>query len=322
MMLLIEYITVRSKGGWNRFFSRRNWVQVLIAAVLGFIPGCLGVYVAVSLYAHKLFSFAALVTAMISTSGDEAFVMIGVLGWETALKIFGLLTLIGIATGFVIHLVMKNRSFMPGNEQHFAIHQDPHCSTFDKTLFVPQLKRIAFERALLIFGTIAFIVLLVTGDLGIVDWQGSRTTFLVVGLVALAMFVTVPDHFLQKHLWGHVIKKHFLKIFLWTFAAFLLIHVIIPYLDLSTWLQTNLFYVLLIAVAIGIIPESGPHFIFVFLFMDGSIPFSILLANSIVQDGHGALPLLAESRRSFIIMKAVNLLVGFAIGLVGFYMGW
>jgi hypothetical protein len=322
MMLLIEYISVRSRGAWNRFFTRRNWVQILIAAVLGFIPGCLGVYVAVSLYAHKLLSFAGLVTAMIATSGDEAFVMIGALGWATSLKIFGILAAVGIITGFAIHLFMKNRSLMPAGDAHFQVHQDPACATFDASQFLPQLKRIAFERALLIFGSIAFIVLLLTGDLGIVDWHGSKPTFLIVSLIALAMFVTVPDHFLQKHLWGHVIRKHFLKIFLWTFGAFLFIHIILPYLDLDSWLQTNMIFVLIIAVLIGIIPESGPHIVFIVLFLDGNIPLSILVANSIVQDGHGALPLLAESRRSFVAMKAINLLIGLIVGLTGYFWGW
>jgi hypothetical protein len=322
MLLLIEYLTVMSRGSLTRFFTKRNWLQIVFAAVLGVIPGCLGVYVAVSLYAHHLFSFAALVTAMIATSGDEAFVMIGVMP-RTALIIFGSLFLIAIATGFIVHIFMKNRTLMPNKEAHIQLHQDdPHCSVFNRQLILPQLRLITFERALLLFGNIAFIVGLLSGDLGMPDWSGTRTTFLIISIFGLFLFTTTPDHFLRKHLWGHVIKKHFLKIFLWTFAAFTIIHIIIPYLDLTTWLETNLIYVLLIAVLIGILPESGPHLVFVVLFLEGGIPFSILLANSIVQDGHGALPLLAESKRSFVVMKVINLLVGLIVGLIGFYMGW
>lgn len=322
MMLLIEYVTVRSGGRWNRFFMRRNWMQIIFAAILGILPGCMGVYVAVSLYVHRMFSFAALVTAMIATSGDEAFVMLGVMP-GTAMLLFGVLAVIAIVSGLLVHLFMKNRSLMPEKDMHFEVHHhDPHCSSFDSKLFLPQLRKITFERALLIFGGVSFLFLLLSGDLGLVSWTWTKIAFLVVTLIGLAIVVTVPDHFMSKHLWGHVIKKHFLKVFLWTFGAFLLIHMIIPYLNLEVWLETNMFYILLIAVAIGILPESGPHIVFIVLFLDGSIPFSILLANSIVQDGHGALPLLAESRRSFIAMKAVNLLVGLAFGLAGYFMGW
>ena len=82
-----------------------------------------------------------------------------------------------------------------------------------------------------------------------------------------------------------------------------------------------MFWVLVAAVLIGIIPESGPHLIFVMLFASGNLPLSILLASSIVQDGHGSLPLLAESRRSFIIVKLLNMAVGFSVGLIGLALG-
>jgi len=41
-----------------------------------------------------------------------------------------------------------------------------------------------------------------------------------------------------------------------------------------------------------------------------------LLVSSIVQDGHGALPLLAQSRKNFLLMKALNMLVGLIVGVV------
>ncbi|MBQ4475676.1 MAG: hypothetical protein II935_05735, partial [Bacteroidales bacterium] len=82
------------------------------------------------------------------------------------------------------------------------------------------------------------------------------------------------------------------------------------------------YILLLIAVAVGILPESGPHLIFVVLFVQGYIPFSILLANSIVQDGHGSLPLLAETKKGFLVTKAINMVVGLVVGLVGLLIGF
>ena len=86
--------------------------------------------------------------------------------------------------------------------------------------------------------------------------------------------------------------------------------------------KLNLILILMIAVLIGIIPESGPHIVFITLFLNGTIPFSILLANSIVQDGHGAIPLLAESQKSFIVMKLINILVGLIVGFSGYFFGF
>jgi len=84
-------------------------------------------------------------------------------------------------------------------------------------------------------------------------------------------------------------------------------------------LKQNHLTILILAVLVGIIPESGPHLIFFTLFMSGNIPFSILLASSIVQDGHAALPLFAESKKSFVLMKLINIVVGLIVGLLGLY---
>ncbi len=141
----------------------------------------------------------------------------------------------------------------------------------------------------------------------------------MTSLASLVIVLIVPDHFLREHLWGHIIKKHFLKILLWTFGALLVIHFLLDDLNLEGWLDRNFLIVLFIAVLVGLIPESGPHLIFVTLFFKGAIPFSILLANSIVQDGHGALPLFAESKRSFFLMKLINMIIGIVAGLVAYY---
>ena len=71
---------------------------------------------------------------------------------------------------------------------------------------------------------------------------------------------------------------------------------------------------LLISVFIGVIPESGPHLVFVMLFAQGHIPFSVLLASSMVQEGHGMLPLLSYTLKDSMLIKAFNLVYGLLIG--------
>jgi hypothetical protein len=57
--------------------------------------------------------------------------------------------------------------------------------------------------------------------------------------------------------------------------------------------------------------------IFVSMFVAGTIPLSILLASSISQDGHGALPLLAESKKSFVVAKLINGVIALVVGYIG-----
>ncbi len=335
MMLILEYINVSTKGNLNKPFRKSGWLQIISAAFLGIIPGCLGAFTAVSLYAHKIFSFPALITTMIATSGDEAFFMFSLIP-KTALYINIAIFLIAILTGFILKLFMKNKTLMKLPENHMQYHHDiPECNCFDKTVIAKQLRHISFQRALLITVIILFIFFLIIGefgqrhdfsellpqDKGIQEqqhgWNWIRITFLVVSVISLFIISTVNDHFIEEHLWKHILKKHFIKIFLWTFGALIGLHYLNQYIDVMEWIQTNQFPMLVIAVLVGIIPQSGPHFIFVLLFAQGIIPFSTLLANSIVQDGHGAIPLLAESSRSFILMKLVNILIGFLIGILG-----
>ncbi len=78
-----------------------------------------------------------------------------------------------------------------------------------------------------------------------------------------------------------------------------------------------LLMILIVAVLVGIIPESGPHLVFVTMYLEGAIPLSILIASSIVQDGHGMLPMLAVSKKSFVLIKLINVVVGLTVGLLG-----
>jgi hypothetical protein len=154
-------------------------------------------------------------------------------------------------------------------------------------------------------------------------WGWIRITLLVTSLLALFIVVTVPDHFLDEHLWKHIAIRHVPRIFLWAFGALLVLHLLTSYLDIDLirLAAKGKWFVLLAACLAGLIPQSGPHLIFVTLFAGGYIPMSVLLANSIVQDGHGMLPVLAYSRRVFILIKTINLIFGLAVGAAAMVAG-
>ena len=124
-------------------------------------------------------------------------------------------------------------------------------------------------------------------------------------------------HYLREHVWEHIIKQHALKLFLYAFGTLLVLGIINHFIDLQAIMETNAWtkwLLLLIAVGVGFLPVSGPHLIFVMLFLQGSIPFSILLANSIAQNGHAGIPLMAQSRNNFLIMKGITMALGLSIG--------
>jgi len=320
MMLLIDYLNVQTRGAWQLTLGKSRFGQYLLGACLGVVPGCLGAFTAVSLYSHRAISFGALVAAMIATSGDEAFVMFSMFPLK-ALWISLVLFFVALAAGWVTDALFINQArFLQREDHDLELHEEAICHCFSPSGILSQLRQITFARTMLIALFGGFLFLLATGILGQETWDWKKITFMIGAGFAIFVVLTVPDHFLEQHLWEHVVKKHLLRIFLWTFGALLAIHYLDAYLNFSDWIQDNLLLVLLIAVLVGIIPESGPHLIFVTLFAQGSIPFSILLASSIVQDGHGTLPLLAVSGRAFLWLKLVNIAFGLLLGLAGLYL--
>ena len=139
--------------------------------------------------------------------------------------------------------------------------------------------------------------------------------FAALSVIVLFVLIFGSDHFVEGHLWNHIVKKHLPTIFAWTFGVLLVLGIALQYVDIENWISNNTVLMILLATLIGINPESGPHLIFVTLFAAGVVPFPVLLASSISQDGHASIPLLAESKKSFAWAKLINCVVAVAAGL-------
>jgi hypothetical protein len=138
--------------------------------------------------------------------------------------------------------------------------------------------------------------------------------FAGLSILVLIVLLFGSDHFIEEHLWKHIVKRHLLTIFLWTFGVLMIVGIGMQYISIDKWISENTALMIILATLIGIIPESGPHMIFVTLYAAGVVPLPVLLASSISQDGHASLPLIAESRKSFLWAKAINCIVALAVG--------
>ncbi len=322
MMLVIEYLNVLTQGVWQRKLRANRWQQYLLAALLGATPGCMGAFAVVALYSHRVVSLGAVVAAMIATSGDEAFVMLAMIP-ETAGFLFLILVFVGVSAGALTDVLLDRKIISQTEAQcEHDCHKEEVCECFPKGALVKQWKGCSFSRGVLTLALILFVFGLLAGYLGPPVWNWVRVTLLLTSGVALFVVITVPDHFLEKHLWEHVAKTHMPRVFLWTFGALFVMHLLVDQFLLVGWMQDNQFLMLLAACLVGLIPESGPHLVFLTLFTQGAVPFSVLLASSVVQDGHGMLPMLADSRMNFFRVKAINFAVGLTLGLIGYFTGW
>ena len=393
MMMMIESLNIESKGLFFKGLRKTKVGQVVIASLLGSIPGCMGGFATVSLYTHRMFSFGALVAMMIASSGDEAFVMLAMIP-EQALIIFAVLFVLAIAVGIITDKIYdKVHAKKCGLHDHeeCGVHAD--CDGFEiheheKHDHDTAKRHFGWKRISMLVGLALFIAALGTGMLGhdhsaheghvheseqiatgealamtceehghnhghadgegmtcdghhhdrhthhnhsegtchfdqaerveksidllSEDWM--NVLFAGLSVIMLVVLIFAKDHFVEEHLWNHIIRKHLPTIFAWTFGVLLVLGVIMHYVDIDNWISDNTALMILLATLIGIIPESGPHMIFVTLFAAGIVPFPVLLASSISQDGHAGIPLLAESKKSFAWAKLINCFVALAAG--------
>ena len=333
MMLFIEFINVKTSGTFTKKIQRKGWQQIAIGVVFGILPGCLGTYTVVTLFSHNLVSLGALFATFVATMGDEAFLLFS-LDVKTFVIVTAILTCIAIVGGVIVDFVHKPKN-LEQHIEHFEIHEHEIEDENDaKSSIWNNIKAASPHRATLLFGVLLIFVLSVFGEIGHshdimpldvehhdhVDWFSM--TFMLISLITAYILVVVPEHFLEHHFWNHIIKKHFFKILGWTTCIIAIIHVIDHYVVIQDFVSQYQWQILLLAVMVGLIPESGPHIVFISLFLSGNIPLSILLANSLTQDGHGGLPLFAENKKTFFFIKIVKALIALIVGFVGLQLGF
>ena len=319
MMLVIEYINVLTRGSWQNSLADSRMTQYLVAVILGATPGCLGAFAVVTMYSHGALRLGALVAAMIATSGDEAFVMFAMFP-EKALLLMVVLIVIGFFAGWLTD-TLGGRWIANGMHscQNLEIHSSDSCKCFPGRDILRDLRQLSLARGVLLGMLLLFLFGVTSGAVGPESWNWIHITILITGLIGLFIVATVPEHFLQEHLWRHVAMKHVHRVFLWTLGALVITWMAASYLHLTDIIQGNTLSMIVIAGLVGIVPESGPHLIFTTFYAQGLTPFVVLLTSSIVQDGHGMLPLLAHSRTQFFLVKAINLVVGLVVGLTVYY---
>jgi len=231
LMILIEYLEVKFKDKIREKITGKPLNQYVMASLLGAIPGCMDAFLVVSLYIHGIVGFGALAAVMLSTAGDEAFIMLAMVP-EAALKIFFITILLGIIGGFLADKTVKRLKVKTCEHCVIEIHEE------------------------------------ITGQ-----------------------------HFLKEHVYGHILKKHIPKLFLWIFFPLTVVEILIQNYDFSS-------------VISGLI-----------LYSKGMIPFSVLLVNTLSQDGHGLLPLFSHTIKDTLYVQifttGFSLVIGIILLLIG-----
>lgn len=344
MMMMIECFNIESHGKFFSALGRSRLGQVLTGALLGAIPGCMGGFAAVSLYTHRMISFGALIAMMIASSGDEAFVMLAMFP-DKAMWIILLLFGIGLAAGLLTDLIHDRRHGSTVEASCCSGGYEVHsCDCPDESGAESHSHRggrhFGFKRIVMFIGVAVFIAALaggllehehegaheaVHGGINLLSEDWMNVFFAALSVILLGVLLFASDHFVEHHLWEHIIKKHLGTVFFWTLGVLVVLGIALQYIDIASWISSHsgiTALMIVIATLVGIIPESGPHLVFVSIFalyisspeLEWTAFLPVLLANSISQDGHASIPLLAEDRRGFVKAKAINCAVALVCG--------
>jgi hypothetical protein len=262
LMLLVELMELRLGHMLKKYLTANPGVQYVVSAVLGLIPGCNDAFIVVTLYISGIVSFGALVTVMVTTFGDEGFVLFSALADPSMgihpSQIFilcAVLTGVGIGGGILADWLARK----------LPLRLAPKC-------VIPHHEEMDADRHF--------------------SWA----------------------HFLREHAFRHVFRKHIPALFLWMLGSLLVLHLLETHFHLSRSIQGSPAGMILVGALVGLLPFSGPNLIFITLLGKGMIPLSVLVTNSIVQDGHGLLPLLSFSLADGIKIKLFKLILGLAVG--------
>ncbi len=389
MMMMIESFNIESHGAFFSGLRRSRVGQVVVSAILGIVPGCMGGFAVVSLYTHRMMSFGALIAMLIASSGDEAFVMLAMFP-DKALWIMLILFVVGIVAGLLVDLVHdahhrhhcgKESHLDCGDHMHCQEGFEIHCCDEDEENDHTEhhhfkgKRHFGMKRIAMFVGVAVFIGALAGGllshehehghegeatevcaehqhdcscetcehsheghaheghahgeyrvaGINLLSENWMNVFFAVLSLIVLAVLIFGSDHFVEEHLWNHIIRKHLGRIFAWTFGVLVVIAITLQFVDLGEWITDHkgiTALMIVLATLIGIIPESGPHLVFVTIFaLYVSTPelnwmdfLPVLLASSISQDGHASIPLLAESKLSFLKAKGINCAIALLVG--------
>ena len=295
---------------------RHHRWQVVIAALLGAIPGCGGAIIVVTQYVRGSMRFSGVIAVLTATMGDAAFLLLAKAPL-IALLIFSVCLITGIVFGYLIEW-LHGRDFMKVNVDYNAtedeIEENPLLSPFYRfwmMLFIPgALIGIAIAMQI---DTAA-----VTAING-VDWISPFGA--MCGLLAIIMWTFNPLSDIrlciskQRSL-SHRVADTTNFITFWVLCGFVgygLLENIFAF-DLATLFNGFALLIPLIAVLIGFIPGCGPQIVITTLFLNGVIPLSAQLANAISNDGDALFPAVVIAPKAAILATLYTAVPAIIVG--------
>ena len=277
--------------------------HVIMASLLGALPGCGGAIVVVTQYIQGRISFGSLVAVLTATMGDAAFLLLATEPF-TGLFIFTLGASVGAITGYIVD-ILHGENYLQGSSKikvEFEKLQKTFVSNFNIfwiLIFLPGFVIglfVAFQQdvdqilnipngyslvsSLGLAGAILSIFMWSLNPLSDFQCSTDRTRSLLPRVVDTTNFVTT-----------------------WVICAFLTFEIFMYFTSLDLKMLFNIWLpvVPFVAILLGFLPGCGPQIIVTTFYLNGIIPLSAEIGNAISNDGDALFPAIALAPKAAII---------------------
>ena len=277
--------------------------HVIMASLLGALPGCGGAIIVVTQYIQGRISFGSLVAVLTATMGDAAFLL---LAREpgTGLFIFTLGASVGVLTGYTVDKI-HGASYLQ-KDSKINIEFEKLKKTFISKFNI--FWTLIFLPGFIIGVLVAFQqdidqLLNIPKDLSIVasvGFAGAILSIFMWSLNPLSDFQCSTDR--TRNLLSRVVDTtNFVTV--WVICAFLIFEIFMytTSIDLKFIFNVWLPFVPFIAILFGFLPGCGPQIIVTTFYLNGFVPLSAEIGNAISNDGDALFPAIALAPKAAII---------------------
>ena len=287
--------------------------HVVMASLLGALPGCGGAIVVVTQYIQGRISFGSLVAVLTATMGDAAFLLLAAEPF-TGLFIFALGASVGALTGYLVDKI-HGESYLQGNSKLKVEFKKLHKTFVSKfnifwtLIFLPGFVIglfVAFQQDLDLILNIPKGFSLVA-SLGL---AGAILSIFMWSLNPLSDFQCSTDR--TRNLLSRVVDTtNFVTT--WVICGFLVFEIFmhITSYDLKTFFDIWLPFVPLMAILFGFLPGCGPQIVVTTFYLNGFIPLSAEIGNAISNDGDALFPAIALAPKAAIIATLYSAIPAF-----------
>ena len=275
--------------------------HVVIASIIGSLPGCGGAIIIVTQYIQGRVSFGSLVSVLTATMGDAAFLLLASQPIE-GLQVFCITSCVGIVSGYAVDLI-HSRNFLV-NENKLKISFEEVRKTFVSKfniiwiiLFIPGFIFGVLSAFQISFDSLNFLSFNVVSILGL---TGAMMSIFMWSLNPLSDFQCSTEK--SRSLISRVVDTtNFVTT--WVICAFLFYELFIYFtgFDLKALFNVWSGLIPLIAILLGFVPGCGPQIVVTTFYINGHIPFSAEIGNAISNDGDALFPAIALAPKAALV---------------------